>query len=134
VERGKTRKEAMFWSQHRKKIWHCDACRDDLNDLEGNLGLYGHRYDLLETQPDGQSFYRLKVDKLTLRVGKMTSLKQRAIYANLHAKAIAGIAVRHLTQAEIAAQYTPEYIETLLARAEQKAQAMYSGLWEVKCL
>jgi hypothetical protein len=133
LERGKTHAQAMFWSQHVKKVRHCDDCRKELDHLEDSLGGYGHRYDVLEKQTDG-SFYACKV-KLQQKVGgKMTAPLQRAIYANQHAKAIVGIEVKHLSPEEIAARYTPAYVDQLFAQAEKNAKGLYCILGEVKQL
>jgi hypothetical protein len=117
LELGKSKREATFWSQHCRKVTRCEACRAWMSKVEESLGLYGHRYDVLEKQVGG-SFDGVRHHLQQHVGGRMTALKQKAIYANEHAKAIVGVPFRRLTPEEIEREYPPERIAAILERAQ----------------
>ncbi len=104
----------MFHSPDRRRITRCAKCQARLYCLEETLVSEEARYDVDE--PRQGEVYKSQQRKFGRHI---VSADFRTLEREEQKMHYQGIACHHLTQAEIAREYTPERIAALLARAQR---------------
>ncbi len=113
----------VFHSPDRRRITLCAKCCRLQDYAEDNLPSEYARY-AMEPGDLGGMYH-----KLARPVGRqINSIDQNTIQAEQRAQDYVGMPYHRLSRTEIAAQYTPERISALLARATRNTAAMYTEL------
>lgn len=127
-EMGKTTK---FWSDDKRSITRCDACRDWMDSVEDGLAHDLARYDVGAGKGGWEEVRR----KTTTHIGRqITGEDQRKLLRQIRQRDMQGVTCRSLSRAEIERDYPAERLDQILAKCEINARSLHSEMGEIKRL